>query len=358
MDPNYDTLVKWLALIKCPQFGIVTFKKLVALLPDPTELFSLSSVDMAHYPLSAQHIGYFSRPEWNWAKCMAQWMSVNDVKFIPITSLQYPELLKQIVRPPIGLFVRGNIEVLSSAQIGFVGTRSPTSYGRQMTQEIINNMRHTPMTITSGLAVGIDGEAHKLAMENGLPTIAVMATGMQNIYPKRHKLLAERICHYGCLVTEFPPDVPPIQHNFPRRNRIIAGLSRGLVVVEAALKSGSLISARYAMEENRDVFAVPGNAFSPLSEGCNALIKQGAKPVTSAADIVSEYMNSSCNQEVRKNHLAGSNLLASVDHDTTSVDVLVQRSNLPVEKVLVELLELEIQGLVTPVPGGYVKVSS
>lgn len=358
MEQNEETLVKWLALLKCPQFGIVSFNKLRAMLPEPISILSVSKSQLTHYPISTQHKQYFSEPPWAWAKRIAHWMIVNRIEFIPITSSEYPEPLKHIGRPPIGLFVSGNKQALHSTQIGFVGTRSPTAYGNQMTGTLINGLKNAPIVITSGLAVGIDGEAHRQAIENGLNTIGVMATGLQNIYPKRHRNLAQDITSHGCLVTEFLPDVPAIQYNFPRRNRIIAGLSKGIVVVEAALRSGSLISARYAMEENRDVFAVPGNAFSALSEGCNELIKQGAKPVTTAADIVSEYFNCDCNQEVRKNHLAGSQLLASVDHDTTSVDVIVQRSNLPVEKVLHEMLELEIQGLVTCVPGGYVKVST
>ncbi|MBU2883243.1 DNA-processing protein DprA [Psychrosphaera sp. B3R10] len=356
MDLEFSQLTRWLALIKCPQFGIVSFRALAAVLPSPTDVFTLTPKELSHYPLKACHVKYFSAPNWPWAERMAHWMIHNQVRFISILDAKYPLLLKQISRPPIGLFVAGNVDVLNSTQIGFVGSRSPSSYGRQMTSHLIDGLRHTPVTITSGLAVGIDGDAHKLALDNGLPTIAVMATGMQNIYPKRHCNLAERIKNFGCLVSEFPPDVPAIQHNFPRRNRIIAGLSKGIVVVEAAIKSGSLISARIAMEENRDVFAVPGNAFSPLSEGCNSLIKQGAKPVTGAADIVNEYLISPCRKEVRKNHLAGPNLLASVDHDTTPVDVIVQRSNMPVDEVLIEMLELEIQGYVEAVPGGYIKV--
>ena len=212
--------------------------------------------------------------------------------------------------------------------------------------------------ITSGLAIGIDGLAHKAALKNGCPTIAVLGSGFQHIYPKRHLRLADEIAESGLLVTEFSPEVPPIQHNFPRRNRIIAGLTNGTVVVEAAIKSGSLITAQFALEEGRDVFAVPGNIFNPLSAGTHHLIQQGAKLITNAADIVEDYLILPATQPVTKNHLAGSQLLASVDHDTTPVDVIVQRSNLPVDQVLTELLDLEVQGAVAAVPGGYVKVAT
>jgi len=353
-----NALCRWLALIKCPRFGFVPLLKLQQTLPDPTQIFSLKKSEWHYFGLQAEQIKNLANTDWTYIDALSEYLFENDISFIPYAHSYYPELLLNSARPPIGLFVKGNLELLHSAQIAFVGSRSPSHYGKQVTQQLIQELATCKVTITSGLAIGIDGAAHQSALKHQCPTIAVMGSGFKHIYPKRHQQLACEIAQDGLLISEFLPDVPPVQNNFPRRNRIIAGLCNGVVVVEAAVKSGSLITAQYALEEGRDVFAVPGNIFNPISAGCHHLIQQGAKLITSAADIVEDYLILPVKQQVTKNHLAGSQLLASVDHDTTPVDVIVQRSNLPVDQVLMELLDLEVQGAITAVPGGYVKVAT
>mgnify|MGYP000400660977 CR=1 FL=1 len=353
-----EKLKLWLALLKCPQFGVVSFLRLKALLPEPTDVFALPATELIHYGLTEPQIAYFRRPDWQYIERLMAWMHSHRVLLVPYGSPHYPELLASTARPPVALFVKGQLNLLQRPQIAFVGSRNPSHYGKQVTQYLIQQLASTQVCITSGLAIGIDGLAHKAALQSDCPTIAVLGSGFQHLYPKRHVRLADEIAENGLLITEFLPDVPPIQHNFPRRNRIIAGLTNGTVVVEAAIKSGSLITAQFSLEEGRDVFAVPGNIFNPLSAGTHHLIQQGAKLISSAADIVEDYLSMPVSQSVTKNHLAGSKLLASVDHDTTPVDVIVQRSNLPVDQVLTELLDLEVQGAVAAVPGGYIKVAT
>lgn len=354
---SFDEIVKWLALLKCPRLGYVSFSKITEHLAEPLDVFSLNGKELSRFGLFEPQVNYLQNPNWQYAQQMADWLLSNQIQLLPLIHTDFPELLKQTARPPLALFVKGNYNLLSSIQVAFVGTRKPTPYGEQATQALIEQLPQS-VTITSGLAIGIDGVAHKSALAFGKNTIAVMGTGFQLIYPKRHQFLAEQIAQQGCLVSEFLPDVPAVQHNFPRRNRIIAGLSQGTLVVEAAIKSGSLITAQYALEEGREVFAIPGNIFSDVSQGGHQLIQQGAKLVTTAADIVEEWQGfSPITATEEKKHLAGQKLLASVDHDTTPVDVIVQRSNLPVEQVLMELLELEVQGAVIAVPGGYIKVA-
>ncbi len=376
-----DDALKWLTLLQCPKLGIGTITKLSQQLPSLLSLFNddveLKLADSTE-PKKVSSKSLLTPEQLNTLKRYQQiaakqysYLIKNKISIITIESEFYPQQLKQSARPPIVLFARGNLALLHSPQIAFVGSRTPTAYGSQVTRHLVSELVHNGITVTSGLALGIDAIAHQSAINTTLDsgvsteqgfgsTIAVMGGGHQYIYPKRHERLANEILDKeGLLLSEFLPDEKPQKFNFPRRNRIIAGLSLGTVVVEAALKSGSLITAQHAIEEGRDVFAVPGNIFNAVSAGCHELIKQGAKLTTSTADILEEYLGviKNPNQSVKK-VLAESDLLANVDYDTTPVDVISLRSNLPMEKVLVELLDLEIQGLIAAVPGGYCRVAT
>ena len=348
----------WLALSLCPKLGIVMLRKLEALLPNILNVFQLPITEFPNYKLTPNQVNSILNPDWQFIDKLIEWFETHQVNVLPFTHVLYPQLLLNTARPPVLLFVKGNIDLLSQAQIAFVGSRNPTAYGSQVTKSFVKDLVDVNVVITSGLAIGIDGIAHKAALSSGGHTIAVLGSGLNNVYPKRHILLAEQIVEQdGLLVTEFLPDVPPVQFNFPKRNRIIAGLSNGTVVVEAAIKSGSLITAQFAVEEGRDVFAVPGSIYNSLSDGCHHLIKQGAKIITCSSDIIEEYMElPQAAKFSNKKDLAEDKLLASVGHDTTSIDVIVQQSNLPVEQVLTRLLSLEVEGLVIAVPGGYLKV--
>lgn len=353
-----EELLPFIGLHLCPSFGYSTYQKISKLIQNPTELFTLSEKELRHFPLTLKQIEFICSWDNSHAEQILEDTLAIGANVLPISSDSYPPMLKQISDAPLLLFVKGDIDVLSLQQLAFVGSRSVSHYGSEVCNYLIEQFAGNQLAVTSGLALGVDGIAHQAALKNNLPTVAVMATGLNHIYPKRHRILAHEIAESGAVITEFLPNIPPLKYNFPKRNRIISGLSLGTVVIEASEKSGSLITAQCALEQNREVFAVPGNIFNPLSKGCHKLIEQGAKLVTSGADILNEFAISLSTQQVTKNHLAGSKLLASVDYDTTPVDVIVQRSKLPLDQVLMELLELEVQGVVIAVSGGYIKVAT
>lgn len=295
------------------------------------------------------------------------WLMKSPAHFIlSHHDLAYPQPLKQIVNFPVILYGIGNLGVLSDYQIAVVGSRHHSPGAAQFTHKIVSELVTSGWLITSGLALGIDALAHQACLASKGQTIAVMATGCDVIYPKRHVPLAQDIvANGGVLLTEFPPGTAPKKQHFPRRNRIISGLSKGVVVVEAATKSGSLITARYALEQNREVFAVPGSVYNLTSAGCHHLIKQGAKLTEQVSDINEEFPNirqavqqpeTNPTQKNAKQRLATDKLLASVGFEATPIDVVAQRSGLPVTAVMSELLEYELRGLVTAVSGGYIRL--
>lgn len=278
----------------------------------------------------------------------------------------YPKLLTHISSPPLVLFIGGDVGLIHEQQVAMVGSRGPSSYGRQMSRQLTQALVDSGWVITSGLATGIDGVCHQAALEAGGKTIGVLGCGIDQIYPKRHRQLIENIItNNGAVISEFAPGVRPRPEFFPRRNRIISGLSSGVVVIEAAQKSGSLITARYAAEQGKEVFAVPGNINNPLSNGCHSLIQQGAKLVTSVEDIndefhiVTQFQDNLRQKNIEKSvgkTLASSHLLDSVDYEVTTLDNVTQRTGLPVTDVLAKLLEYELQGWVASVQGGYIKL--
>ncbi|MUH73567.1 DNA-processing protein DprA [Psychrosphaera haliotis] len=357
---------EWLTLLQCPKLGVATLHKLFQKLPSLLSLFELSNTQLIELGLSSAQIDYLTSSH-DYSNVIS-YLNRNHIQLISIEDGNYPQALLNTARPPIVLFSQGNISLLNRPQIAFVGSRTPTAYGCEVTKYLAAEISRHGLVVNSGLALGVDAMAHQATLDNKGYTVAVMGSGHANIYPKRHEQLAKRIVdNDGLLVSEFMPFETPQSFHFPRRNRIIAGLSLGTLVVEAALKSGSLITAKYALEANRDVFAVPGNIFSDVSVGCHNLIQKGAKLVQTPADILTEYEHvigksmadvyqGESFVEIEKNNLADTTLLANVDHETTSVDVISQRSNLPVEQVLIELLNLEILGHINAVPGGYIKV--
>lgn len=292
---------------------------------------------------------------------------------IYLTQAQYPALLAQIHRPPPVLFLKGDASLLHMIQLAIVGSRNPTPGGIENARAFARNLAATGLTITSGLAAGIDGAAHQGAldglsgssdMNRGGRTIAVAATGLDRIYPSRHHDLAHRIAEDGLLVSEFPVGTGPLQANFPRRNRLISGLSVGTLVVEAARRSGSLITARYAMEQGREVFAIPGSIHSPQSRGCHWLIRQGAKLVETAEDIAEEILPILPVLQQEKGSkidaveafselpIAEQELLDAIGFDPVSLDKLLARTGMEINQLSASLSELELQGLIDVLPGG------
>ena len=278
----------------------------------------------------------------------------------------YPKLLKTLSNPPLVLFVLGSPQIINNPQIAIVGSRRASHQGKRIATEFGQMLSGQGVTVTSGLALGIDAAAHVGGLESYGSTVAVMGTGPDTVYPVRNEALHKKIIHTGgACVTEFFPGVPPKAWHFPRRNRIIAAISLGTLVVEAKIRSGTLITANLAADMGREVFAIPGSIFHQYSEGCHWLIQQGAKLVTNVDDIFEEIaiqpnesvtVSESFSKKSEVNSLATDKILDSVDYDVTTIDVITQRCALPVQTVMVILLEYELRGLVTAVPGGYVKL--
>lgn len=278
----------------------------------------------------------------------------------------YPPLLRQIARPPPLLFVHGDPACLRQPQLAIVGARHPTPAGRDTAQRFATHLAGCGLTITSGLALGIDAAAHQGALSGG-QTIAVMGSSLDQVYPARHRELARAIVARGALVSELPIGTPPLAENFPRRNRLISGLALGVLVVEAAAQSGSLITARLAVEQGREVFAIPGSIHNPLAKGCHALIRQGAKLVETAADILEELgaLAMAAAEPVSVESAPApapapapaltedyQQLLVAMGDAPVSVDALADRCGLTAEALSSMLLILELEGRIAAMPGG------
>ena len=278
----------------------------------------------------------------------------NRVKVLNLKSKNYPEDLRNISQPPVFLYYKGDISLLENRKIGVVGTRKATSYGRitceKMTEDLVSN----EITTVSGLALGIDSICHKRTLEKSGKTIAVVGSGLDIIYPKENRILWEQIERSGLIISEYPLGTEPIGYNFPMRNRIIVGLSRGILVIESQKKGGSLITAELALEEGREVFAVPGDIFSPSSEGCNNLIKNSqAKLTTDVKDIIVEY-----EWKIKNNKNSNLDLTSyeekifSLLEKEKNLDELILESSFKASEILSILMDLEIKHIIVSIPGG------
>jgi DNA processing protein len=296
-----------------------------------------------------------------------RWLETARHHFVPWHSDSYPRLLHELADPPVALWVRGNPDLLSHPQLAVVGSRNPTPHGRETAHQFAAHLSRCGLTITSGLALGIDAASHEGALQAGGSTIAVCGTGLDVAYPRGNASLAELIAGQGALVSEFALGTPPMKAHFPRRNRIIAGLALGTLVVEAALQSGSLITARLAAEQGREVFAIPGSIHNPLTRGCHRLIRQGAKLVENADDIFEElgalagtltsYVEPRKTVDSQPNlagllHKGHKILLDALGFEPAGVDLLVERTGLRADEVASMLLILELEGHIETCPGG------
>jgi DNA processing protein len=281
---------------------------------------------------------------------------------ITLADARYPPGLLQTADPPLVLYVTGEPPTPWPDAIAIVGSRNPTAQGLANAREFAATFARTGLTVVSGLALGVDGAAHEGALEGasagGVATVAVVGTGLDRVYPKQHLDLAHRIAARGLIVSEYPIGTPPLAQNFPKRNRIIAALAHGTVVIEAALQSGSLITAREAAEQGKEVFAIPGSIHSPQSRGCHALIKQGAKLVETAQDVLEELPQLARREPARgtkrKAAAAGreDDVLEAMGFDPAGLDALVARTGIPASTLQARLLELELAGHVARLPGG------
>ncbi len=348
----------WLALLHTPGLGNRTCLKILEQYM-PRQLFSLSRQQLLALGLQERVINGLLKPDWNAVDKDLRWLQQNGNEMMCLNDRDYPALLKQIPDPPPILFYRGNAELLDTPQIAIVGSRNPSRLGLQTAEDFASNLAGKGFTITSGLALGIDAASHRGALKAAGKTIAVAGTGLDRVYPARNKALAMEIVSQGLLISEFPPGTAAKANHFPRRNRIISGLSIGLLVVEAARQSGSLITARLALEQGREVFAIPGSIHNPLARGCNTLIREGAKLVETTQDILEELDQYNQQPDEKQKPLTQSTLdleqqklLNLILYSPTSVDTLVNESGQSVEVISSMLLMLELEGHIIATPGG------
>lgn len=362
-----------LLLLRLPALGPATYWRLLEVFPQPQELLAqpLENLRSILKPATLDALSeYQQSPETSLlGKALEhdlEWLDQHpDIHLLDFQDARYPELLRQIRKPPPVLFVRGNPDCLGLPQIALVGSRNPTPTGHDNAVSFARFLASSGFAITSGLALGIDGAAHRGALDAGGKTIAVLGTGIDRIYPARHHRLAQEIIATGgALVSEFPLGTSSIAANFPQRNRIITGLSCGTLVVEAAIQSGSLISARLAMEQNREVFAIPGSIHNPLARGCHRLIRDGAKLVETGEDILEELggmisfkqqeldecREPEARQPLEPNEQAVFNIMS---YDPEPIDILVERSGMPVGILAAVLIGLELKGAISQSPAGY-----
>ncbi|MHB8744379.1 MAG: DNA-processing protein DprA [Sulfuricaulis sp.] len=287
---NVATWARWLTLQRLPGAGSDTLHDLLEYFGSVENIFSASrgQLEKSHAVMRVAIDAILSGPDDTALKPALDWLAEPRHHLIVWSDPDYPSLLREIPDPPAMLYVLGDRCLLARPQLAIVGSRNPTPMGRDNARAFAANLAGAGLVITSGLALGVDGAAHRGALEAGGKTIALAGTGLDRVYPSAHRDLAHDISRHGALVSEFPLATPPRPENFPRRNRLISGLSLGTLVVEAALQSGSLITARLASEQGREVFAIPGSIHSPQSRGCHALIRQGAKLVETAQDVLEE----------------------------------------------------------------------
>ncbi|PFG45666.1 DNA processing protein [Vibrio sp. ES.051] len=361
---NDSDLAAWLKLSCLPGIGGVKMNKLLAR-DTPRNIVNFSPEELQQLGLTTKQIQAWASTDKEVEACLTWLAASPNHHILTLNDPLYPPQLKQIVAPPPLLFVQGSLTYLSQPQIAIVGSRNASIDGLQHARTFAAELVQHDLIVTSGLALGIDGHAHDGALQAKGKTIAVLGSGLQHIYPARHHGLAKRVVDNGALVSEFRPSAKPRAENFPRRNRIISGLSLGVLVVEAAGKSGSLITARYALEQGREVFALPASIHAPNASGGNQLIRHGACLVEKTQDVLDEIQSLlawSINQGIDlfstlndEEELPFPQLLANVGTEATPVDILANRTHIPVQEVMMQLLELELSGHVVAVSGGYIR---
>ncbi len=354
----------WLRLAMAGPLSATTLQRIACCLAKGTSLGALSTHTLTAAGVPAALAETLLQPDSKLDSARA-WLDQPDNTLVTLNSAQYPSLLREIADPPATLFVRGRYEFLQLPQLAMVGSRNPTPAGEITAQRFARYFAGRGLAITSGLATGIDGASHSGALDAGGITIAVCATGLDQTYPAVNKALAARIAEHGALISEFPLGTAPRRHHFPRRNRIISGMSVGTLVVEAARRSGSLITARTAIEQGREVFAIPGSIHNPMARGCHSLIRGGAKLVETAEDVLEEIsglVGAQLEQTGTVTATAESSadpldsdyvkLLDAMGFDPVGQDTLVERSGLTAAEVSSMLLILELRGTVVAAQGG------
>ena len=348
-----------LALNRLPNVGPRTIAKLLRRWPDAENIFKLSRGDLVHAGIPGRLADTLAQANLDVIEVDLRWQEKHDHTLLTWFDAAYPTLLKEIPDAPPVLYGIGDIGCLEGLKLAMVGTRAPSIAGAETARQFARELGEQGIIIVSGLARGIDGEAHLGCLAGQGKTVAILGTGIDCIYPRQHAKLTEEIKAKGLLLSEFPLGTPPAAGHFPRRNRIISGLSDATLVIECSLKSGSLITAHLALDQNRTVMALPGSIHNPKVKGCHALLQQGAALVTSPEEVLEELCVErrfgGVRQEVSSPVGEAGSLTTYISFDVTTVDQIVARSSLPVEDVITDLAELELQGHVKAVSGGYIR---
>lgn len=351
-------LEPWLRLTLLPGLGSQSLRKLLVAFGSPENILAASHRALCEIVSEKNAIAIRNGGADMAARNeIAEWLDHPENHVITFADSCYPQVLLQIADPPPLLYAKGRLDLLNHPGFAIVGSRNATAQGLDNAEAFAAILSNAGLAIVSGLALGVDAAAHRGGLAGASSTIAVVGTGLDKVYPARNRDLAHHIAERGILLSEFALGTPPLAANFPRRNRLICGLSRGCLVVEAAVSSGSLITARLAADQGREVFAIPGSIHSPLAKGCHALIKQGAKLVESAQDILEELglpVTSPASGALAVSPLSAGNpdLLAFIGFDPVHLDILKQRSGLDTSAINAGLTALELEGLIENLPGG------
>ncbi|MCW8831465.1 MAG: DNA-processing protein DprA [Gammaproteobacteria bacterium] len=359
----------WLILLHTTGLGMTGFHKLLDTFKQPDKILTANNPQLSDLGLNKQTITAIQQPNLDAIQADIEWLEASDRHhIITLSDPRYPQQLKTISQPPPVLFVRGDPDYLRQPQLAMVGSRNPTAAGKRTATDFARHLSNSGITITSGLARGIDGASHQGALQGIAGTVALVAHGLDIVYPAAHRALAEEISQQGAVVSEVPIGTEPHKGLFPRRNRIISGLSLGTLIVEAALKSGSLITARHTLEQGREVFAIPGSIHNPLSRGCHQLIRQGAKLVETAEDITEELLPhlpsgitpaaepQNINKNEQKLDPDHQKLLKCLQYEATAIDELVNCSGFSAAEVASMLLIMELEGSVVNEGGRYTRI--
>ncbi len=358
-DPAY-----WLAMLRIPGIRYQVVEHLLGAFSSPRGIFSARPAALAHTGLNARLIDALRRPDWDGVKADLRWLERPRHSLVTLGDADFPPLLRQIPDPPLALFICGERRALHSVQLAVVGSRSASADGRRNARAFARDLVGCGLAVTSGMAIGVDSAAHRAALDAGGITIAVLGSGPDIVYPARNRRLADAIAERGAVISEFSAGTMPLPSNFPRRNRVISGLSVGTLVVEAGLRSGSLITAKHALDQGREVFAIPSTIRNPVARGCHDLIRNGAKLVEQISDILDEIQPLTavaagipevpdCDRQQAKDLDAESKLLLdNIGYVPVNIDSLIDATHLPAGSAASILAILEIAGLVESLPGG------
>jgi len=354
---GHGDIAAWVGLSLIPGLGDGSYRKLLSAFGEPKQIYAASYASLSDVVGKNVAEGIRRGIDPGQLAPLFAWLDHEHNHVITLADAEYPQALLQIPDPPPLLYVKGRLDLLNRSAMAVVGSRNATPQGQMNAESFSRNLSDGGLCIVSGMALGIDAAAHRGGLDGASSSVAVVGTGLDIVYPSRNHALAHDLAQHGTLVSEFPLGTTAMAHNFPRRNRIICGLSLGCLVIEAAIRSGSLITARLAVEQGREVFAIPGSIHSPVSKGCHALIKQGAKLVECASDVLDELkwplpQNPSPENTDAAPENGRHPLLDALGFDPVGIDALAGRSGLTSDTVCAMLLQLELEGRIACLPGG------